>query len=222
MTSVSPLEQLELLGRLALACVLAGALGWERQMGRQPAGLRTHMLVSLGSASFTIAGIYGVAGHGTVQDAGRIAAQIVVGIGFIGAGSIWRSSGDERVIRGLTTAAAIWVAASIGMMCGYGLYVLAVGSALIALVVLRLLRGLERIPGTILRSFAPQRTIADDSVQAESSDEPEPEPEPTSVPHVAESPIMERQRKRRRGKPGKKKKRKVAQDELADVISDAS
>src|SRR5215207_9030721 len=104
MSAVTPLEELELLGRLALACILAGALGWERQMGQQPAGLRTHMLVSLGSTAFTLAGIFGVAGHGTVQDAGRIAAQIVVGIGFIGAGSIWRSSGDERVIRGLTTA----------------------------------------------------------------------------------------------------------------------
>ncbi|HEU5317360.1 MAG TPA: MgtC/SapB family protein [Chloroflexota bacterium] len=221
MTAVTPFEELEVLGRMALACVLAGALGWERQMGQQPAGLRTHMLVSLGSAAFTIAGIYGVAGHGTVQDAGRIAAQIVVGIGFIGAGSIWRSSGNERVIRGLTTAASIWVAASIGMMCGYGLYVLAVGSALISLVVLRLLRGLERIPGTILRSFAPRRTAAEVAADDAADAALDGDSESPALPHVLETPIMERQRKRRRGKSGKKKKRKPT-DELADVISDAS
>ncbi len=143
---ISPLEQAELVGRVALAAVLAGVLGWERQLGQQPAGLRTHMLVSVGAAAFTKAGTYGVSGLGTVQDAGRIAAQIVTGIGFIGAGTIWRSSGNERVIRGLTTAASIWVAASIGMLCGYGLYVLAAGSALVSLAVLRLLRGLERVP----------------------------------------------------------------------------
>ena len=218
MSTLTPLGELELLGRLALACVLAGALGWERQMGQQPAGLRTHMLVSLGSAAFTLAGIYGVAGHGTIQDAGRVAAQIVVGIGFIGAGTIWRSTGNERVIRGLTTAASIWVAASIGMLCGYGLYVLAGGSTAMTLVVLRLLRGLERIPGTILRTVAlPVRALAS---RASSIDDSPESDEEAQVPVVHETPIIERQRKRRRGKAGKKKKRKVRVEPI-DVISEA-
>jgi|GEM_PF-291358 len=159
MMVISPLEQAELVGRLALAAVLAGVLGWERQLGQQPAGLRTHMLVSIGSAAFTMAGTYGVSGLGTVQDAGRIAAQIVTGIGFIGAGTIWRSSGSERVIRGLTTAASIWVAASIGMLCGYGLYVLAAGSALVSFTVLRLLRGMERVPGMFLDRIRSRRRV---------------------------------------------------------------
>jgi putative Mg2+ transporter-C (MgtC) family protein len=144
--------QAELLGRMVLAVVLGSVLGWERQMGRHPAGLRTHMLVSLGAAAFTIAGTYGVAGFGTVQDAGRVSAQIITGIGFLGAGTIWRSTSESGgIIRGLTTAASIWVAASIGMLTGYGLYVLAAGTAVIGLVVLRLVRGLERAPGAVVR-----------------------------------------------------------------------
>src|SRR5204863_168264 len=143
--------QAELLGRLALAAALGSVLGLEREIGRHPAGLRTHMLVSLGAAAYTVAGIYGVAGvfgsgFGSVQDPGRVAAQIITGIGFLGAGTIWRSSGEGRVIRGLTTAASIWVAASIGMLTGYGLYVLATGTALLSFTVLRLLRQLAWAP----------------------------------------------------------------------------
>ncbi len=143
--------QTELVGRLLLAVLLGSVLGWERQMGRHPAGLRTHMLVSLGAAAYTIAGAYGGwallgGGVGTVEDPGRVAAQIITGIGFLGAGTIWRSSGDEGVIRGLTTAASIWVAASIGMLTGYGLYVLAAGTAILSLAVLRLIKGVERAP----------------------------------------------------------------------------
>src|SRR5919202_5820007 len=137
--------QAELVGRLALAVVLGSVLGWERQLGRHPAWLRTHMLVSLGAAAYTVAGIYGVAGvfgsgFGSVQDPGRVAAQIITGIGFLGAGTIWRSSGEGRVIRGLTTAASIWVAAAIGMLSGYGMYVLAAGTAILSFMVLRVIR----------------------------------------------------------------------------------
>src|SRR5262245_19267507 len=102
MANVPMLIQAELLARMALAALLGGVLGLERQLGQHPAGFRTHMLVALGSAAFTIAGVYGVAGQGTVQDAGRIAAQVVVGVGFLGAGTIWRS-GQGRAIYGLTT-----------------------------------------------------------------------------------------------------------------------
>jgi uncharacterized membrane protein YhiD involved in acid resistance len=102
------------------------------------------MLVALGAAAYTIAGSYGVTGLGSVHDAGRVAAQIVTGIGFIGAGTIWRSGTNEGLIRGLTTAASIWVAASIGMLAGFGLYVLAGGCAVASFVVLRTLRSVER------------------------------------------------------------------------------
>ena len=143
--------QAELVGRLALAVLLGSVLGWERQMGRHPAGLRTHMLVALGAAAYTVAGAYGGwallgGGVGTVEDPGRVAAQIITGVGFLGAGTIWRSSGDEGVIRGLTTAASIWVAASVGMLTGYGLYILAVGTAVLSLIVLRVIRRVERAP----------------------------------------------------------------------------
>ncbi|MGH2354380.1 MAG: MgtC/SapB family protein [Chloroflexota bacterium] len=139
--------EVELLGRLLLAVLLGGVLGFERQMGQHPAGLRTHILVSLGAAAFTVAGTYGVAGLGTTQDPGRVAAQIVTGVGFLGAGTIWRSNvgNDRAVIYGLTTAASIWVAASIGMLCGFGLYILAAGSAVFGLMVLRLFKGLENM-----------------------------------------------------------------------------
>src|SRR5919199_3967183 len=160
--------QAELIGGLPLAVVLGSVLGWEREIGRHPAGLRTHMLVSLGAAAYTVAGIYGVAavfgsGFGSVQDPGRVAAQIITGVGFLGAGTIWRSSGDENVIRGLTTAASIWVAASIGMLTGYGLYVLATGTAVISFVVLRLMRQLEKAPralsNAVARRFRPARGV---------------------------------------------------------------
>ncbi len=156
MADLTFVGEAELVGRIVLSAVLGGVLGWERQLGQQPAGLRTHMLVAIGATAYTLAGTVGVTGLGTTQDPGRVAAQIVTGIGFIGAGTIWRSSGNDRVIRGLTTAASIWVAASIGMLCGFGLYVLAAGCA----AVLRLLRGLERSPG------APPYTRAERAARA--------------------------------------------------------
>jgi uncharacterized membrane protein YhiD involved in acid resistance len=151
--------QAELLGRLILAALLGSVLGWERQLARHPAGLRTHMLVSLGAAAYTVAGAFGGwallgAGVGTVEDPGRVAAQIITGIGFLGAGTIWRSSGEEGVVRGLTTAASIWVAAAIGMLTGYGLYVLAAGTALLSFTVLRLIKGVELAPRAISGAVA--------------------------------------------------------------------
>ncbi len=157
--------EIELVLRLVLAIVLGGVLGWERQLGGHAAGLRTHLLVALGSAAFTIAGTYGVVGHGTNQDPGRVAAQIVTGIGFLGAGTIWRSGSTERtVIYGLTTAASIWVAAAIGMLVAYGLYVLATGCTILSFTVLRLLKKIEnappRVPRPTLRLGAASRRPA--------------------------------------------------------------
>jgi putative Mg2+ transporter-C (MgtC) family protein len=164
--------QLELLARLAISVLLGSVLGWERQAGRHPAGLRTHMLVALGACAYTLAGTYGVAGLGTVQDAGRVASQIVTGIGFIGAGTIWRSSTADGVIRGLTTAASIWVAAAIGMMAGFGLYVLAAGTAILGLTVLVVLKQLERAVSTETRQQEKSRATQPGERRDEISDAP--------------------------------------------------
>ena len=107
----------EALLRLALAGALGGAVGIERELRDREAGLRTHLLVSLGSALFTIAGAYGF--HTLRTDPTRVAAQIVTGIGFLGAGAIIRQGFS---VRGLTTAATLWVVAAIGLAVGAGYY----------------------------------------------------------------------------------------------------
>ena len=118
--------------------MLGAAIGFEREMHRQPAGFRTHSLVALGSALFTIISAYGFAG--SIVDPTRIAAQIVSGIGFIGAGTILQHRGN---IRGLTTAASLWAVAAIGMAAGAGLLALALIGTLLILVVLSLLDNVE-------------------------------------------------------------------------------
>ena len=130
--------ELELAGRLALGLILGAAIGFERELHRQPAGFRTHSLVALGSALFTIISAYGFAGSSV--DPTRIAAQIVSGIGFIGAGTILQHRGN---IRGLTTAASLWSVAAIGMAAGAGLLALALIGTLLILVVLSLLDNVE-------------------------------------------------------------------------------
>jgi putative Mg2+ transporter-C (MgtC) family protein len=130
--------ELELAGRLALGLVLGAVIGFERELHRQPAGFRTHSLVSLGAALFTIISAYGFSG--SLVDPTRIAAQIVSGIGFIGAGTILQYRGN---IRGLTTAASLWSVAAIGMAAGAGLLVMAVIGTVLILVVLSLLDRVE-------------------------------------------------------------------------------
>ena len=124
--------QLELSVRLLVAAMLGLAIGFEREIHGHPAGLRTHMLVALGSALFTVLSIHGfggeTAGTGPI-DTTRIAAQIVSGIGFLGAGAILK---DGIVIRGLTTAASLWATSAVGMAAGAGEYIVgAVGCAVI-------------------------------------------------------------------------------------------
>lgn len=126
--------ELQLAGRLAAGLVLGALIGLERELHRQPAGFRTHSLVALGAALFTIVSAYGFAGDAV--DPTRIAAQIVSGIGFIGAGTILQHRGS---IRGLTTAASLWSVAAIGMAAGAGLLVMAVIGTVLILVVLALL-----------------------------------------------------------------------------------
>jgi putative Mg2+ transporter-C (MgtC) family protein len=131
--------EIELLLRLIVALVLGALIGWERELQQMPAGFRTHALVSLGSAVFTV--ISGHAFTGGAADPTRIAAQIVSGIGFLGGGAILRHGGS---VRGLTTAASLWAVAAIGMAAGAGLFVLAVGGALLVIVTLELFQRLER------------------------------------------------------------------------------
>jgi putative Mg2+ transporter-C (MgtC) family protein len=120
--------------RIMLAFVLGGAIGFERERGHRPAGLRTHMLVAAGSTVFTVAGVYAFGDTGFPRDPARVAAQVVVGVGFLGAGTIWRT--NNRV-RGLTTAASIWLVAAIGMLVGGGMYLVAVFTTLCGFFVLR-------------------------------------------------------------------------------------
>src|SRR4051812_44253434 len=123
--SVPTLHWAEALLRLSLAAALGGAVGFERELREREAGLRTHMLVAVGSALFTIVSAYGfheflTSGQSVVRaDPTRIAAQIVTGIGFLGAGAIIRQG---LSVRGLTTAATLWVVAAIGMASGAGYY----------------------------------------------------------------------------------------------------
>jgi putative Mg2+ transporter-C (MgtC) family protein len=130
--------QLELGLRLTVGLVLGAVIGLERELHRQPAGFRTHSLVALGAALFTIVSAYAFVGP--TIDPTRIAAQIVSGIGFIGAGTILQYRGS---IRGLTTAASLWAVAAIGTAAGAGLLVMAVVGTILILVVLALLDRLE-------------------------------------------------------------------------------
>ena len=139
-------QQLELIARLGIALALGAAIGFEREIDRQPAGFRTHALVALGAALFTIISAYGFSGSSV--DPTRIAAQIVSGIGFLGAGTILHHRGS---IRGLTTAASLWSAAAVGMAAGAGLLLLALVGAVLIVVVLALLEGVERILRRLLR-----------------------------------------------------------------------
>ena len=121
-------EFAEMVLRLALAGVLGGVIGAEREYRGKVAGTRTHLLVALGSALMLLVSRYGFADPG---DSGRVAAQIVSGIGFIGAGAIMV---DRQSVHGLTTAAGIWVAAGIGMATAAGLYGLAIATTILALI----------------------------------------------------------------------------------------
>jgi putative Mg2+ transporter-C (MgtC) family protein len=124
--------------RLLLTMLLSGCIGAEREAHERPAGLRTHVLVGVGSCLFMLLSLAMTEWRG---DPGRIAAQVVTGIGFIGAGTIWLR-GD--VIRGLTTAASIWATAAIGMVIGAGYYALGVVATLTVLTALIGLRLVER------------------------------------------------------------------------------
>lgn len=133
------LSDIELIERLLLAAALGGVLGFEREWRQKNAGLKTNTLIAMGSALFTLMSIDLSASAG--GDATRVASQIVTGIGFLGAGAIIRT---QDGIRGLTTAAMIWVNAAIGVAVGGGEYRLAVIATGVALLVLTLMAPLEK------------------------------------------------------------------------------
>jgi putative Mg2+ transporter-C (MgtC) family protein len=136
---MTPTPIVDVFLRLALAAGLGGVIGLEREYHRKPAGLRTNMLIALGSALFSVLSIEVGSGAGSPD---RIAAQVITGIGFLGAGAIMRTGGD---VHGLTTAATIWVNAAIGMAAGVGAFGVATGAAATTLVVLVVLPFIERL-----------------------------------------------------------------------------
>lgn len=135
----APISDLEVIQRLVLAAAAGGVIGAEREFRRKSAGFRTNMLIAMGSALFTMlsATLAGAAG----EDGTRIAAQIVTGIGFLGAGAIIRTNQD---VHGLTTAATVWVNAALGMAAGGGEYHMTLIAGAITLVVLLILAPIER------------------------------------------------------------------------------
>lgn len=118
---------LEMILRLLLATALGAGIGYQRERSGKAAGLRTHILIASGAALFTIASIFGFSG---AVDPSRVAAGVVAGIGFIGAGVIFRGARTERVA-GLTTAASIWATAAVGLAAGAGLYLISVIATII-------------------------------------------------------------------------------------------
>jgi putative Mg2+ transporter-C (MgtC) family protein len=126
--------------RMTLAVLLGGLLGYERESVGASAGLRTHMLVSLGSALFILIPLQ--AGMG-IEDLSRVLQGVTAGIGFLGAGAILKQQ-DRNAIQGLTTAASVWLAAAIGVAAGMGREATAVASAVFAFVILAILRRTPR------------------------------------------------------------------------------
>jgi putative Mg2+ transporter-C (MgtC) family protein len=137
----------EVVARMLMAAALGGLIGLERELRDQPAGLRTHILVGLGSCLFALVGAFGfatVSGSSSVQvqsDVTRVASQIVVGIGFLGGGTILRHGAN---IRGLTTAASLWVTAAVGLAVAMGFYAGAITAAIVGIFSLSALKPIER------------------------------------------------------------------------------
>ena len=130
-----------MLARLIVATILGGLIGVERGRGDRPAGMRTHILVCTGSALLMIVSIYGIGDVDKTWDAARIAAQVVSGIGFLGAGTIIH---EGISVRGLTTAASLWMVAAIGLAAGCGMIYIAVISTVITLITLIALHDFEK------------------------------------------------------------------------------
>lgn len=139
--------ELPMLMRLFLAALLGGIVGIERGSGDRPAGLRTHILVCTGSALIMLVSMYAFDSFDAPRDPGRIAAQVVSGIGFLGAGTILH---EGLTVRGLTTAASLWMVAAIGLAVGAGMIQIGVAATIIMLVTLVAFHGWEKkFPGAL-------------------------------------------------------------------------
>lgn len=136
------LTDIDIILRLILSVILSGLIGFERQLQKRTAGLRTHILVSLGSCLIMLTSLYVFDIYSKIVplDPARIAAGVITGIGFLGAGAIIR---DRAEVKGLTTAASLWVAAGIGLATGAGFYSGAIIASILALIVLFVLRFVE-------------------------------------------------------------------------------
>lgn len=141
--------------KLLLALICGGVIGFQRQLSERPAGFRTHILVSVGSAVYMLVS---VAVAGDNFDPGRIAAQVASGIGFLGAGTIIKQG---SIVRGLTTAASLWAAAGIGLAAGYGgrAMIIAVIATLIVMLALTFLQRIERYIARLSDHFAIRITL---------------------------------------------------------------
>jgi putative Mg2+ transporter-C (MgtC) family protein len=136
-------NQAEMILRIIVSVILGAIIGYEREISHKPAGLRTHMFVCMGSCLFTIASFFMIPENASGSaDVTRIAAGVVAGISFIGAGSIIALRGD---VKGLTTAASLWVIAAIGLMVGMGNYLLPTVATIISYIILRMDRLEKRI-----------------------------------------------------------------------------
>lgn len=131
----------QMLMRLTLATILGGIVGVERGSGDRPAGFRTHILVCTGSALIMMVSMYAFDGYDTPRDPGRIAAQVVSGIGFLGAGTILH---EGLTVRGLTTAASLWMVAAIGLAIGAGMLKIGIASTVVMLITLITFHGWEK------------------------------------------------------------------------------
>lgn len=152
MENLTNIINVEFFIRIAVAVIFGFSIGLERELTNKYAGLRTHILVCLGACVFTLISIYGfptfapgdnvILDQATgIRDTSRVAAQIVTGIGFIGAGTVLRNG---PIVLGLTTAATLWIAASIGMACGAGMYDIAFAGTLLSILTLVTIRVFER------------------------------------------------------------------------------
>ncbi len=130
---------LEMVLRLLLASASGAAIGYQRKRAGKPVGMRTYILITLGATLFTIVSVFGFAG---AVDPSRVAAGVVIGIGFIGAGVIFRGPRNGEVT-GLTTAASMWAAAAVGLSVGSGLYLISIVATLLIVISLMLSRVLD-------------------------------------------------------------------------------
>lgn len=133
-------DYLALILRLSLAAALGGVVGFERELGGHPAGLRTNILIATSSCLFTLLSIHAFPLNGSAQDTARVAAQIVTGVGFLGAGTVIHTKGS---IYGLTTAATIWMVAAVGMAVATDMYLIGIITTIMTTGVLALLAPLS-------------------------------------------------------------------------------